>query len=159
MKPAARCRWVGCRFHAAPSPASKPRILPCSMGAPDGLTWLEAVNRPAIRALGLAGTRHVQVDPGMAVPELHVRLGAGAVHPALVVEILGLQFNDGLGHVQTLVSQWAYFGLRPLTMSKNALWIFSVMGPRLPLPISMRSSSRIGVTSAAVPVKKASSAM
>jgi hypothetical protein len=45
-------------------------------------------------------------------------------------------------------------------MSKNALWIFSVIGPRDPsLPSSMRSSSRIGVTSAAVPVKKASSAM
>ena len=37
-----------------------------------------------------------------------------------------------LGHDQTLVSQWAYWGLRPLTMSKNAVWIFSVMGPRLP---------------------------
>ena len=60
---------------------------------------------------------------------------------------------------QTLVSHSAYFGLRPLTMSKNALWIFSVIGPREPAPISMRSSSRIGVTSAAVPVKNASSAM
>jgi hypothetical protein len=61
--------------------------------------------------------------------------------------------------VQTLVSHSAYLGLRPLTMSKNALWIFSVIGPREPVPISMRSSSRIGVTSAAVPVKNASSQM
>ena len=30
------------------------------------------------------------------------------------------------------VSHSAYFGLRPLTMSKNALWIFSVIGPREP---------------------------
>jgi hypothetical protein len=44
-------------------------------------------------------------------------------------------------------------------MSKNAAWIFSVIGPREPLPISMRSSSRMGVTSAAVPEKNASSAM
>jgi hypothetical protein len=29
-----------------------------------------------------------------------------------------------------LVNQWAYLGLRPLTISKNALWIFSVIGPR-----------------------------
>ena len=41
-------------------------------------------------------------------------------------------------------------------MSKKALWIFSVIGPREPVPSSIRSSSRIGVTSAAVPVKKAS---
>ncbi len=60
---------------------------------------------------------------------------------------------------QTLVSHSAYLGLRPLTMSKNAVWIFSVIGPREPAPSSMRSSSRIGVTSAAVPVKKASSQM
>jgi hypothetical protein len=44
-------------------------------------------------------------------------------------------------------------------MSKKADWIFSVIGPRLPWPSSMRSSSRIGVTSAAVPVKNASSQM
>src|SRR5256885_4828314 len=37
--------------------------------------------------------------------------------------------------VQTRVSQWAYLGLRPLTMSKKACWIFSVRGPRLPAPI------------------------
>jgi len=28
------------------------------------------------------------------------------------------------------VSHSAYFGFRPLTMSKNALWIFSVIGVR-----------------------------
>ncbi len=66
---------------------------------------------------------------------------------------------SGCHRVHTLVSHSAYLGLRPLTMSKNALWIFSVIGPRLPLPSSTRSSSRIGVTSAAVPVKKASSQM
>jgi branched-chain amino acid aminotransferase len=36
--------------------------------------------------------------------------------------------------------------------------IFVVTGPRLPSPITRPSTSRIGVTSAAVPVKKASSA-
>jgi hypothetical protein len=44
-------------------------------------------------------------------------------------------------------------------MSKNADWMRSVTGPRDPAPITRRSSSRIGVTSAAVPVKKASSQM
>jgi len=57
------------------------------------------------------------------------------------------------------MSHSAYLGLRPFTMSKNAAWIFSVTGPRWPAPSVMRSSSRIGVTSAAVPVKNASSAM
>ena len=51
------------------------------------------------------------------------------------------------------------FGLRPLTTSKNIDCSFSVIGPRLPAPMTRLSSSRIGVTSAAVPVKKASSAM
>jgi hypothetical protein len=44
-------------------------------------------------------------------------------------------------------------------MSKKAAWIFSVIGPRAAGAELMRSSSRIGVTSAAVPVKKASSQM
>src|SRR5690606_7676178 len=104
---------------------------------------------------------HVQVDLRVAVPDLHVGLGAGAEDLTLGIEILGQELDGSLlrhDH-HTFESQWAYWGLRPFTMSKNALWIFSVMGPRLPAPISMRSSSRIGVTSAAVPVKKASSAM
>src|SRR5690606_29350205 len=101
------------------------------------------------------------------VPDLHVGLGAGTEDAAVAVQVLGEQL-DGDGFLargggthggQTLVSQWAYLGLRPFTMSKNAFWIFSVMGPRRPAPISTRSSSRMGVTSAAVPVKKASSAM
>ena len=40
----------------------------------------------------------------------------------------------------------------------KAVCNFSVMGPRLPAPMARLSTSRIGVTSAAVPVKKASSA-
>ena len=33
-------------------------------------------------------------------------------------------------YVATGVSQWWYLRLRPFTMSKNAVWIFSVSGPR-----------------------------
>src|SRR6218665_2978760 len=122
---------------------------------------LELVGRAAVGALGRAGLGDVQVDLGVGVPQLHAGLGRGAEHAALCIQVLGQQFDGGGGAhgVQTLVSQWAYLGLRPFTMSKNALWIFSVMGPREPAPICTRSSSRIGVTSAAVPVKKASSAM
>ena len=40
-------------------------------------------------------------------------------------------------------------------MSKNALWIFFFFCPRLPLPRSLLSRSRLGVPSAPVPVRLA----
>jgi hypothetical protein len=49
----------------------------------------------------------------------------------MTVEVYCQEFN-WIAHVQTFVNQCAYLGLRPLTMSKNAVWIFSVIGPRLP---------------------------
>ena len=48
--------------------------------------------------------------------------------------------------------------IQNFTELKNIACSFVVSGPRLPLPIIRLSSSRLGVTSAAVPVKKASSA-
>ena len=123
------------------------------------LAFLELVDAAAIRALGLAAVGHVKIDLGVTVPEFHVCQRARAEHATLMVQVFGRQLNYGLAHEDTFVSQCEYFGLRPLTMSKNALWIFSVIGPREPQPSSIRSSSRIGVTSAAVPVKKASSLM
>ena len=45
----------------------------------------------------------------------------------------------------TGVSHLAYFLFLPLTMSKNAFWIFAVIGPRLPEPMLRESRSRIGV--------------
>ena len=45
------------------------------------------------------------------------------------------------------------------TTSKNAVCISSVIGPLLPIPISLPSTDLIGVTSAADPVKNSSSAM
>jgi hypothetical protein len=50
------------------------------------------------------------------------------------------------------------FGAWPLTISKKRFCSLWVTGP-LALPMMRPSTSRIGVTSAAVPVKKASSAM
>jgi hypothetical protein len=38
----------------------------------------------------------------------------------VTVEVCGFEFN-GVAHAQTFVNQCAYLGLRPLTMSKNAL--------------------------------------
>jgi hypothetical protein len=57
----------------------------------------EFVHSAAIRALGFTGAGHIQVDLGMAVPELHVGFGAGAKHAALTVEVAGQEFN-GLAH-------------------------------------------------------------
>src|SRR6266850_4064275 len=56
-------------------------------------------------------------------------------------------------------SQSLCFATLPAITSKKSFWILVVTGPRVPEPITRRSSSRMGVTSAAVPVKKASSAM
>src|SRR5918992_76712 len=52
-------------------------------------------------------------------------------------------------------SQCGYRSLRPRTTSRYVRWISSVIGPT---PISESSTERSGVTSAAVPVMKASSA-
>ena len=59
----------------------------------------------------------------------------------------------------TYVSQWTYFSFSPLVAAKNAPWSSLVTGPRWPSPTTRSSTSRIGVISAAVPVKKHSSAL
>src|SRR5256885_7599864 len=59
----------------------------------------------------------------------------------------------------TGVNQLKRSGWVPCTMPKNSRCKALVIGPTFPLPTVMRSTERIGVTSAAVPVKKASSAM
>ena len=85
------------------------------------LTGLQCVHRAAIRTFGRAFTGHVQINLGVAVPDFHVGLGAGAVHAALGIEVSRKQLDiERFTHAQTLASQEAYFGLRPLTMSKNA---------------------------------------
>ena len=62
------------------------------------LTRLQLVNRAAIRALGLAGFGHIQVDLGVAVPQFHVCFGAGAEDATLGVQIRCQKFN-GVAHV------------------------------------------------------------
>src|SRR6266436_6470495 len=49
--------------------------------------------------------------------------------------------------------------LLPLVIAKNSFCSFSVMGPRKPRPIWIRSIERTGVISTAVPEKNTSSAM
>lgn len=85
------------------------------------LTRLERIHRTAVRALCLASAGYVQVHLGVAAENLHLRFGARAVDAALGVEVRSQQLDVRCaGHAQTLASQDAYFGLRPLTISKNA---------------------------------------
>ena len=86
---------------------------------------------------------------------------AGAAHLAAL----------GPALVAMLVDERSILGLDPWVkparfLVSGALYLWrlawlmpSVTGPRPPLPMTRPSTSRMGVTSAAVPVKKASSAM
>ncbi len=60
---------------------------------------------------------------------------------------------------RTYVSQSWCLGSSPFVAAKNADCSSFVTGPRWPSPTSRSSTSRIGVSSAAVPVKKHSSAL
>ena len=57
------------------------------------LAGFEFVLSAAIRALGFTGAGHIQVHLGVAVPEFHVSLGAGAIHAAIAIEVFGQEFN------------------------------------------------------------------
>ena len=59
------------------------------MTSAEVLTGLQCVHRAAIRAFGKAFTGYVQINLGVAVPDFHVGLGAGAVHTALRIEVSG----------------------------------------------------------------------
>jgi hypothetical protein len=57
------------------------------------LAGFEFVLCAAVRALGLAGAGHIQVDLGVAVPEFHVGFVAGTKHAAMTVEVFRQEFN------------------------------------------------------------------
>ena len=59
------------------------------MVAVEMLAVLELIERAAVGTWGLAAVCHIQVDLGMGVPDFHVRQRAGAVHPALGVQVFG----------------------------------------------------------------------
>ena len=56
-------------------------------------TVFQAVNRRAVRALGLARAGHIQKHLGMGVPGLHTGHGAGAKHAAVAVQVSRFEFN------------------------------------------------------------------
>src|SRR5262245_13593400 len=106
------------------------------------------IQSPAVRAARLSFLRHVEEHARMPRPERRAR------HRAVEGQVLLAYFDffTGVSHARCFLSF-------PVTTSKNAFWIAFVTGPALPAPMTRPSSSRIGVTSAAVPVKKHSSAM
>ena len=117
----------------------------------------EPVARAAIRAHHVAGLGDVEKHARMRAPQRHRRIGT---EHRQVLGGFTLTAVDGSGTSLTPSSASRCFdGLRPLTVSKNSFCSFAVIGPRVPSPIGAMSYSRIGVTSAAVPVKNASSAM
>ncbi len=67
-----------------------------------------------------------------------------------------VSYFKALGY--TYVSQLCRSGASPVSTAKNARCNASVTGPRLPEPIVILSTDRIGVTSTAVPAKNSSSA-
>lgn len=82
------------------------------MTARKHLASLQTVGCAAVRALGFAGLGHVQIDLGVAVPQLHIGLGAGAEHATLGIEVFGGQFDDGVrGHFSCLSLDFDEAGL------------------------------------------------
>src|SRR5450756_534007 len=99
--------------------------------------------------------------PSLAgLPEAGLGLPVAAlILPAAALAVLDLPAADLDLPTATGASQSLWRSSLPLTTSKNAFCSLRVIGPRRPAPILRPSTSRMGVTSAAVPVKKASSAM
>ena len=68
-----------------------------SVPALEHFARFELVHGAAVRALALAIVAHVDIDAGVAVPQLHVGHGVGAVKIACGVQVVGGQFNGGRG--------------------------------------------------------------
>ena len=116
----------------------------------------KAVASSAVGAHRKSGLRDIEIDARVTRPQGHPRIGT--IDGQVVRLDLDRVALADLAHRHTFVSHDFFAALRPLTVSKNSDCNFVVTGPRLPAPIGRLSYSRMGVTSAAVPVKKASSA-
>src|SRR5882762_2813457 len=140
------------------------------LGLALGLLALVDVTCAAVRAEHLARFGDVEEHPWMQGP--YRRLGRGAMQGKIrfgdlddaarrlvrAHQAFSLDTLDGAFSL-TGKSQSLCLATLPAITSKKNFWILVVTGPRVPAPIVRPSSSRLGVTSAAVPVKKASSAM
>jgi hypothetical protein len=120
---------------------------------------LEDVLGAAVRADHFAGLQHVEKDARMLATTA-AQPGCGqcsgrswAVTSTVLLSdiLISLNFLD-VGQPVVVLGGAAINHVEILGLD------LAVIGPRRPMPIWRLSSSRIGVTSAAVPVKKASSA-
>ena len=57
---------------------------------------LQTIGGTTVWALGFTRLGHIQIDLGVAVPQFHISLWAGAEHATLGIEVLGSQFDDGI---------------------------------------------------------------
>src|SRR4051812_5033631 len=69
--------------------APRQRNEGASMAPAEVLALAQLVDRAAIRALRRTALRDIEVHARVAVPQLHVGLGAGAEDAAVAVEVLG----------------------------------------------------------------------
>ena len=134
--------------------------------------------RTTIRATRLPGMNDIQKNARVCAPGGHVwgramqrQVGSSNANNVLLRLLCErlcrllcrllrrLHVNLHCSRNQHKVSQSAWFVSRPCTQSKYFCCSAVVTGPRPPVPMLRLSNSRIGVTSAAVPVKNASSAL
>ena len=120
--------------------------IPCRS---KGTTRLRFFRWAEIRADARSIAASPVLDSAAADRQSRLRCGAACFQFAV----------ESWRHAATGLSQSPCFSFLPLTQSKNSFCNLAVIGPIVPLPMVRPSSSRIGVTSAAVPVKNASSAM
>src|SRR5699024_1331028 len=114
---------------------------------------LQKVSRTA--AAGLSGQGIIN-GPALRLEQRIIdRFDEGTVPQEMVCAPAALTHRAGRCRIQMNVSHSAWSSLLPPIRSKKRLCSCSVIGPRLPLPMARSSSSRMGMTSAAVPVKKA----
>ncbi len=57
------------------------------------LTFLQFVNRAAVRTLGLPCSRNIKVDLRVVIPKRHVGERTWAIHTALVIQVFGEEFD------------------------------------------------------------------
>src|SRR3954471_7524055 len=91
---ARRRRSSGSVITASPIHCGAMTRLRASVVGAEMLAFTQLIDRAAVRALGRAALRDVQVHARMGVPELHVRLGAGTEDAAIGIEVPGDEFDD-----------------------------------------------------------------
>ena len=79
----------------------KARALDANESMPgEVFAFFQFVHGTAIGAFGFTSFADIQVDLGVAIPNLHACQGAGAKHATLVVQVGGQDFNRCCCHLK-----------------------------------------------------------